>query len=156
MDRKSAPRTRTRAANEFSSFTKAIGMETTIKIEHERGVPPVNPLQQVVQTQGHEDKTDHANEFARDAEAKERLGGRNVAGWRKAEGYQDVSTHDENGRFRNRCNQVGAGFCSHDGQLLPNFVREGLPTIHPGPATCDLPLVSGCAQPLVWKARHTL
>jgi hypothetical protein len=32
MDRKSAPRTRTRAATEFSSFRNAIGIETTIKI----------------------------------------------------------------------------------------------------------------------------
>src|SRR5208337_1472771 len=32
MDRNSAPRTRTRAANEFSSFRNAIGIETIIKI----------------------------------------------------------------------------------------------------------------------------
>jgi hypothetical protein len=43
-------------------------------------VPPVDVLEQVVQSQGHEDKTRLADEFARDAKAKERLGSRDVAG----------------------------------------------------------------------------
>src|SRR6266852_918068 len=47
---------------------------------HERGVPPVDALEQVVQSEGHEDKTGLANELGRDAEAKEHLVGRDVAG----------------------------------------------------------------------------
>ena len=57
---------------------------------HERGVPPVDPFEQVVQSQGHEDKTGLADEFARDGEAKERLGGRDVVGRRRC-----VSVHDQ-------------------------------------------------------------
>jgi hypothetical protein len=47
-------------------------------LDHERGVPPVYPLEQVVQSESHEDKTGLADELARDAEAKQRLGGRDV------------------------------------------------------------------------------
>lgn len=57
---------------------------------HERGVPPVDPVEQVVQSQGHEDKTSLADELARDAEAKERLVGCDVAGGRRC-----VSVDDE-------------------------------------------------------------
>src|SRR6266446_5959529 len=76
MDRKSAPRTRTRAAIAFSSFRNAIGIETTINCDHERGVLLVDALEQIVQSKGHEDKTGLADEVARDAEAKERFGPR--------------------------------------------------------------------------------
>ena len=53
-------------------------------------MPSVDPLEQVVQSQGHEDKTGLADEFARDAEAKERLGGRDVVGRRRC-----VFVHDQ-------------------------------------------------------------
>ncbi len=53
-------------------------------------MPPVDPLEQVVQSQGHEDKTGVSDEFGRDAEAKERLVGRDVAGCRRS-----VSVDDE-------------------------------------------------------------
>src|SRR6266849_9931051 len=44
MDRKSAPRTRTRAAMEFSSFRKAIGMETTISVTMSEAYRRLTPL----------------------------------------------------------------------------------------------------------------
>jgi hypothetical protein len=47
---------------------------------HERGEPRVDALEQVVQSQDHEDKTGLADELAGDAEAKERLVGCDVAG----------------------------------------------------------------------------
>ena len=53
-------------------------------------MPPADPLEQIVQSQGHEDKTGLADKFARDAEAKERLGGRDVVGRRRC-----VSVHDQ-------------------------------------------------------------
>ncbi len=40
----------------------------------------MDPLEQIVQSQGHEDKKDLGDELARDTEAKEPLGGRD-AGW---------------------------------------------------------------------------
>jgi hypothetical protein len=46
MDRKSAPRTRTRAANEFNSFTKAIGVETTIKMNMSAACRRLTPFKQ--------------------------------------------------------------------------------------------------------------
>src|SRR6267143_430281 len=56
---------------------------------HKRGVPPVDPLEQVVQSQGHEDKTSLADELASHAEAKERLGGRDVVGGRRSVSLDD-------------------------------------------------------------------
>jgi hypothetical protein len=56
---------------------------------HERGLPPVDALQQLVQSQGHEDKTCLADQFAGNPEAKERLRGQDVAGRRPC-----VSVHD--------------------------------------------------------------
>ncbi len=57
---------------------------------HKRGVPPVYPLEQVVQSEGHQDKTGLADQLGRDAEAKQRLGGRDVVGRRRG-----VSVHDQ-------------------------------------------------------------
>ncbi len=52
-------------------------------------MPLVDPLEQIVQSPGHEDKTGLANESARDAEAKEHFVGQDVAGRRRC-----VSVHD--------------------------------------------------------------
>jgi hypothetical protein len=57
-------------------------------------VPPVDPLEQIVQSQGDEDETSLANEFARDAETKERLGGRDVAGRRCCVSVDDQLARD--------------------------------------------------------------
>jgi hypothetical protein len=57
---------------------------------HQHGLPLVDPLEQFVQSQRNEDKTGLADEVARDAEAKQRLGGRDVAGRRRC-----VSLHDQ-------------------------------------------------------------
>jgi hypothetical protein len=56
---------------------------------HERGVPLVDPLEQIVQSQGHEDKTGLGDELGGDAEAEERLEGSDVVGRRRC-----VSLHD--------------------------------------------------------------
>src|SRR5205807_7119759 len=47
---------------------------------HECGLPLVDSLEQSVQSEGHEDKTDLPDQFARDAQAKERFRSRDVAG----------------------------------------------------------------------------
>jgi len=44
MDRKSAPRTRMRAPIEFSSFSNAIGMETTINVNMSEACRRLTPL----------------------------------------------------------------------------------------------------------------
>src|SRR6266849_3763121 len=44
MERKSAPRTRTRVAMEFSSFRKAMGMETTINVTMREACRRLTPL----------------------------------------------------------------------------------------------------------------
>jgi hypothetical protein len=64
---------------EFSSFKNAIGIETTINVTMSETCRRLTPLSR---SQGHEDKTGMADEFARDAEPKERLVGRDVAGRR--------------------------------------------------------------------------
>ena len=46
-------------------------------------MPPADPLEQIVQSQGHEDKSGLADEYGRDAEAKECLRGRDVTGCRR-------------------------------------------------------------------------
>jgi hypothetical protein len=53
-------------------------------------VPLVDPLEQVVQSSGDEDKAGHADQFGRDAEAEERLGGRDIVRGRRC-----VSPHDQ-------------------------------------------------------------
>ena len=94
MDRKSAPRTRMRAAIEFSSFRNAIGTETTINVTMSEACRRLTPLSRSYRASGHEDKTGLADEFARDAEAKERLGGRDVVGRRRCVSVDDQLAGD--------------------------------------------------------------
>jgi hypothetical protein len=54
------------------------------------GMGMVDPLEQIVQSQGHEDKKDLGDELARDTEAKQPLGGRDAVGRRRR-----VSVHDQ-------------------------------------------------------------
>jgi hypothetical protein len=97
MDRKSAPRTRAAAAMEFSSFRNAIGIATC---HHERGVAPVDSLEQFVQSQGHKEETRLADELGRDAEG---LGGRDVVGRRRRVSVNDQLAgnihHGEEARY---------------------------------------------------------
>ena len=53
-------------------------------------MPPVDPLEQIVQSQGHPHKKNLGDEVAGDAEAKERLGGRDIGGRRRC-----VSVHNQ-------------------------------------------------------------
>jgi hypothetical protein len=53
-------------------------------------VPAADTLEQIVQSPSYENKAGLADEFGRDAEAKERLGGRDVVGGRRC-----VSGHDQ-------------------------------------------------------------
>ena len=48
--------------------------------DHERSVAPVDSFEQVVQCEGHEDETGHADELSGDAEAEERFVGGDVSG----------------------------------------------------------------------------
>jgi hypothetical protein len=49
----SAPRARTRAAMEFSSFRNAIGIEATINVTMSKACRRLTPLSRFVQSQGH-------------------------------------------------------------------------------------------------------
>jgi hypothetical protein len=79
---------------EFSSFRNAIGMATAGQYHPERGVPLIDPLEQIVQSQGQGDKTGLTDELARDAEAKKRLAGRDVAARRRSVSVDDQPAGD--------------------------------------------------------------
>jgi hypothetical protein len=54
-------------------LTNAIGTETKIKITISEACRRVDPCEQLIQSEGHEDKGSLADELSRDADAKEHL-----------------------------------------------------------------------------------